>query len=198
MKHKTPGVTDELLMRAKEEFLEMGFQGANLRRIATAAGVSTNSIYGRFGDKEGLFDAIVKETAENFASLIAEKNRLSEADQDPESAMERSGRDTLETLDYVYDHFDIFKLIFCKSAGTRYEHFIDQISEAEEQTYRLYIEQNGLAGKVSDLFVHEVCQSGYRYLIETVANDLTREEAHKFMSEVIVYTAAGFEAVLGQ
>lgn len=39
---------------ATEEFLEYGFTKASLRRIAGSSGVSTNSIYTRFKDKEGL------------------------------------------------------------------------------------------------------------------------------------------------
>lgn len=198
MKHKTPGVTDELLLKAKEEFLREGFLGANLRKIANEAGVSTNSIYGRFSDKKGLFDAIVKETADEFLNMLSDMTRQSEEETDFESAMESSGRYTMETLDYVYDHFDVFKLIFCRSAGTEYEHYIDRLSEDEEKTYLFEIEKMGFKGKASELFVHVVCQSGYRYLTETVAHDLTREEARRFMNEIVVYTVAGLTAVLGQ
>lgn len=54
------GVYDKLIECAKVEFLEKGFKDASLRTIAKNAHTSTNSIYVRFGDKAGLFDALVK------------------------------------------------------------------------------------------------------------------------------------------
>lgn len=198
MKHKAPGVTDELLVKAKEEFLIEGYQGASLRKIASAAGVSTNSIYVRFEDKKGLFDAIVKETADEFYSLVTNMNNLAVNEDEKEAAMEKSGQYTFEALDYVYDHFDIFKLIFCKSQGTEYEKYIDMLSREEEKAYKQYMEKMIPDKQVSNLFIHLVCQAGYRYLTETVAYGLTREEARDFMSEVVTYTKAGLEAVIGQ
>ena len=44
----------------KKEFLEKGYTDASLRAIEAAADASTNSIYVRFGDKEGLFSSIVE------------------------------------------------------------------------------------------------------------------------------------------
>jgi AcrR family transcriptional regulator len=55
MRTETAGVTETLIESAKKEFLEHGFQNANLRRISSESGVSTGSIYTRFGDKAGLF-----------------------------------------------------------------------------------------------------------------------------------------------
>lgn len=198
MKHKTPGVTDELLLKASEEFLSEGFQGASLRKIATAAGVSTNSIYGRFVDKRGLFDAIVKETADEFLNMVTDMNGLVKTEDKAENVLNESGQYTFKTLDYVYDHFDVFKLILCKSQGTEYEHYIDRLSAEEEKAYKYYIEKQGLGDKFSELFIHVICQEGYRYIKEIVEHDLTKEEAVKFMKEVIVYNAGGLEAVLGQ
>lgn len=53
MRQESAGVTEALLDSARQEFMEHGFHGASLRRISADSGVSTNSIYTRFGDKEG-------------------------------------------------------------------------------------------------------------------------------------------------
>lgn len=53
---------------AKKEFLEKGYTDASLRTIAAEAETSTNSIYVRFKDKEGLFAAIVEPVSEEFIS----------------------------------------------------------------------------------------------------------------------------------
>lgn len=53
MRQESAGVTEALLDSARREFMEHGFHGASLRRISADSGVSTNSIYTRFGDKAG-------------------------------------------------------------------------------------------------------------------------------------------------
>ena len=53
------GVYEQILSCAMTEFLERGYTDASLRDIAAKAGTTTGSIYTRFGDKEGLFEAIV-------------------------------------------------------------------------------------------------------------------------------------------
>ena len=66
MAKQIEGVYDSLMDAAKKEFLLRGYNGASLRSIAAEAGTSTNSIYVRFKDKEGLFRAIVKPAADGL------------------------------------------------------------------------------------------------------------------------------------
>jgi AcrR family transcriptional regulator len=63
MRKESAGVTEALLKSAEQEFLAHGFHDASLRRISAESGVSTNSIYTRFGDKAGLFETLVKPAA---------------------------------------------------------------------------------------------------------------------------------------
>ena len=60
MAKQIEGVSERILNCAKAEFLDKGYTDASLRVIAAAADTSTNSIYVRFKDKEGLFSAIVE------------------------------------------------------------------------------------------------------------------------------------------
>ena len=69
MRKESAGVTEALLKSAQLEFLTHGFHDASLRRISAGSGVSTNSIYTRFGDKEGLFEAIVKPAADGLMDI---------------------------------------------------------------------------------------------------------------------------------
>src|SRR5699024_3346234 len=52
----------ELLTAATEEFAEHGLAGARVDRIAAAAGVNKQRIYGHFGGKDELFDAVLART----------------------------------------------------------------------------------------------------------------------------------------
>ena len=69
MRKESEGVTETLLESAEREFLKYGFRDASLRRISSESGVSTNSIYTRFKDKEGLFEALVKPAADGLMNI---------------------------------------------------------------------------------------------------------------------------------
>lgn len=58
---KTPvSAAQSVLDAAITEFLEKGFDGANVRSILAASGASAGSVYRRFGSKEGLFREIIE------------------------------------------------------------------------------------------------------------------------------------------
>lgn len=59
MAKQIEGVYENIIACATKEFLNKGYADASLRTIATEAHTTTGSIYTRFGDKEGLFEAIV-------------------------------------------------------------------------------------------------------------------------------------------
>ena len=69
MRKESAGVTEALLKSAEQEFLAHGFHDASLRRISAESGVSTNSIYTRFGDKAGLFETLVKPAADGLMQI---------------------------------------------------------------------------------------------------------------------------------
>ncbi|WP_149182792.1 TetR family transcriptional regulator [Streptomyces sp. TRM49041] len=50
-----------LLDSAREEFAQYGIAGARVNRIADNAGVNKERIYGHFGSKENLFNAVLAE-----------------------------------------------------------------------------------------------------------------------------------------
>jgi TetR/AcrR family transcriptional repressor of mexJK operon len=55
---------------ATAAFLEGGYEGTSLDHIAARAGVSKQTIYNRFGDKEALFRAICRELAGDLLSPL--------------------------------------------------------------------------------------------------------------------------------
>ena len=98
MRRETAGVTESLLQAAKEEFLTYGFHDASMRRISAACGVSTNSIYTRFGDKSGLFTAIVQEAADGLMEMYMQS--IQKATECPDMDLMPSRRATREPIRY--------------------------------------------------------------------------------------------------
>lgn len=141
MRQESAGVTEALLDSARREFMEHGFHGASLRRISTDSGVSTNSIYTRFGDKAGLFAAVVGPVADGLMEYYLTCVDQAADTQDSSSAMETGGEGTDEVLQYIYQHFDVFYLIFCRSAGTEYEQYFDRLAQIEETYYRAFADK---------------------------------------------------------
>ena len=84
---------EKIINVATQEFLNSGYLGASLRKIAKAAHVTTGAMYGYYKNKEALFNDIVEEVSEEFKNdyLVEGIN--------------------LETIDYIYQNFEVFKLI---------------------------------------------------------------------------------------
>lgn len=70
---------DRILEAAHGEFCSAGFDGASMDRLARAAGVSKPTLYHYFGDKEGLFAAVLdRGRAHIIAPLLGAKGTLVE------------------------------------------------------------------------------------------------------------------------
>jgi AcrR family transcriptional regulator len=59
-----------LLQAAAEVFFEQGYAATSIDAIIERAGGSKRNIYNEFGNKEGLFSAIVTESADNVLSTL--------------------------------------------------------------------------------------------------------------------------------
>ncbi len=204
MAKQIEGVAERIIAAAKQEFLEKGYVDASLRTIAAAAETSTNSIYVRFGDKEGLFSAIVEpvlsEMAERFIRIqedFHQKDRAAQAAQMPEYA----DGGTAELLDYMYDHLDEFRLLLDASYGTRFHNFVDQLVRIEvEYTYK-YMETVGCPAQFGDALteklLHIVTTSRFESIFEVIRHGMSREEAHQYIDLLSRYHRTGFLEIFG-
>lgn len=59
-----------ILDAAAEEFAGYGFAGARIERIIAAARTNKAQVYGYFGNKEGLFDAVVADRVEQSTAAL--------------------------------------------------------------------------------------------------------------------------------
>lgn len=198
MRHETAGVTKSLIESAENEFLQYGFRDASMRRISAASGVSTNSIYTRFGDKAGLFRAIVKDAADELMGIYLNSINKASESMDVEHAVQEGTDGTNDVLKYIYQHKKEFQLIFCHSAGTEYEDYFDKLAAIEEGYYRIFAKEYTRNGrKVDDFFLHVYCRTGWQYVYEVLTHDKTYEEAQEYMSNVRAFNYAGWKAILG-
>jgi AcrR family transcriptional regulator len=76
----TADVREALLAQARELFLQQGFGAVSTRRIAAAAGTTPAMIHYHFGDKRGLFLAMMETAAQ---PVLAAVQRMGDANSGP-------------------------------------------------------------------------------------------------------------------
>lgn len=204
MAKQIEGVSERILACAKAEFLDKGYTDASLRAIAAAAGTSTNSIYVRFRDKEGLFSAIVEPVLSELTELFVKiQETFHQMDRSAQAAhtAEYSDGGTAELVDYMYDHLDEFRLLLDASYGTRFHNFVDELVRIEvEYTYK-YMETVGypafLGDAMTEKVLHIVTTSRFESLFEVIRHGMSREEAAEYIDLLSRYHRTGFFAVFG-
>lgn len=205
MAKQIEGVGERILACAKEEFLEKGYTDASLRTIAAAAETSTNSIYVRFGDKEGLFSAIVEpvlnEMTERFIR-IQERFHLMTPEEQAERMPKYADGGTSELIDYMYEHLEEFRLLLDASYGTRFHNFVDELVRIEvEYTYK-FMEAVGYSDKFGDAvtqkLLHIVTTSRFESIFEIIRHGMSREEATEYIELLSRYHRCGFIEIFGK
>ncbi len=194
----------DLLEAGKAEFLEKGFQGASMRSIAARLSVTTGALYRYYTDKEAMFDALVEEPAreleEYYRGAQQQFAGLPMQDQIKELP-EVSDEGHTWMVEYIYDHFDAFKLIVCCSNGTKYEHYLDVLTEIEVNASIVLMERMQGEGyqpeKIDEELIHMVASSMFNGMFETVRHDMPREKAVAYMNSLREFYSAGWFKLLG-
>ena len=91
-------------------------------------------------------------------------------------------------MEFIYDHFDEFELIICKSKGSVYENFKHDIAILEEKVTLRYMEKlrkNGIpVRKIDQKEFHLLVTACIEALFQTVTHGFSREEAVHFAGTV--------------
>lgn len=193
----------KIIPAAKTEFMEKGFEQASMRSIAARAGMSAAGLYRHFADKEALFAALVEPALEAcsqwYQTHKAEDYEL--LDKNELDSMWENGADTGLIAKVVYPHFDEFKLLICRSEGTKYANFLHELVMLEqEETLAFMEEAKRLGVPVKDIRPEEMhlLMSAYvTALFEVVVHDFPLEDAEHYMETFREFFYPGWRAVLG-
>lgn len=204
MKPLNEDLKARLLAAGRDEFLRRGFAGAQVREIAKAAGATTGSLYKYYKDKEALFDALVKEPADyleqQYSTIHRQFTDLPVGEQ-VETLDETADNGLAWMVQYMYDHFDAFKLIACCSAGTKYAGFIDTLVEIEIDASMHFIAKLKQAGhpvrEIDRGMIHMVANSMFYGIFETIIHDMPLEKAIEYAGCLRDFYAAGWFRILG-
>ena len=101
----------EILEAAQRIFVECGYEGATIRRIADEVGVSSTALYMHFRDKAEILVQICEEL---YDRLIEVNTGLIALDMDPVLRV-RAMLDGY--IDFALEHPNVYKLLYCSTAG---------------------------------------------------------------------------------
>lgn len=201
MAKQVDGVTERLLECAKNEFLHKGYKDASLRIISENANTSTGSIYTRFADKQGLFNAIVKSTADNFENKFREQIEIFDnmPSVDWDKMQEYTSEQHRVLIDMIYDDFAAFKLLVCHAAGTVFSDFIHNIVEIEVQYTIKYLKgigNNAIESKrLTPELLHLLCSAYWSGIFETVVHDMNKEDATAYIWQLLRFFQCGWRDI---
>lgn len=200
---ETESTLSRILSAAKREFMEKGFLNASLRSIVKDAGVTTGAFYRYYDSKEALFAALVGEHAAYVLDLF--NHTVDDFEKLPgkvqtEQMIDTSSDCMQQMLDYVYDHYDAFKLLIECAEGTAYADFIHQLVVREvDSTYKYMRSLSDMGYEVEPLnknLVHIIASGLFAGIFETVVHDMPRDEAKEYVSQLQRFSTAGWSELL--
>ncbi len=194
---------EKIILSAKKEFLNKGFEKASIRAIAADAGLSSAALYRHFADKEEMFAALVEPLVKQFQSLFETRKRADYQLLETGSPGEMwgEGKDLLAAVDLLYQDFEMAKLLICQAKGTRYEHFVQKIADLEEKETMAYLKEmqrRGFSvGRVQPAEMKLIMGAYVNAVFEVVVHGFSREEAAHYVQTLQTFFYPGWRAVLG-
>lgn len=203
MSNRIAGVSEKLVECAKAEFLEKGFDGASLRNVAGNAETSTSSIYIRFGDKDGLLLYITKPVTDGFIDIYKSvQQNFSEmpSDVQSETVDEYSTKGMYRLIDYIYDNFDVFRILLDSSCDKFFRVFEHELIDIELEYTLMFMNATGCDsiqnGTVTPDFLHIVISCFFNGFFEPVRHGMSKDEAYRYIGMLSKYHRAGFGTFL--
>ena len=193
---------ERIIAAAKAEYLEYGFENASMRRIAANADITVSGLYKHFPSKEEMFAHLVQPVLDSFNTLYHQK------EQEEQNAIEEIGaaaaflnEDAVYTMGFIYDNFDEFKLLVCRSQGTRYEDYAHTLAEMEEESSLKYIEALRTRGDCVPEFdrreFHLLVSSNVEAVLQPIRHNFSREDAMHYAKTINEFFSRGWKWLCG-
>jgi len=188
---------------ARKEFLEYGFNDASLRRIAANAGIQVSGLYKHFADKEEMFASLVEPSITGFYKLyhVIEEEYFEGVEQVEDDYAWDGDNETVRLMEYIYDHFEDFKLLVMCAQGTKYENFVHEVAELEEEVTGRYMEELEAKGcsikHVDPLEMHLLTSAYVEAVFQPVTHNLDRDKAIHFAQTLQDFYRPAWKAFFG-
>ena len=191
----------KIIAAAKAEFMEMGFDKSSMRSIAERCGMTAAGIYRHCVDKEDLFDQIVAPAGDCInAWLDAHVARYVNAVHHEERIQWRDSEiDMMREI--IYPNMEEYHLLLAKSRGSKYEHFLHDLTEGQQAQLLQYMPMLKAQGyAVRDIppkELHLLLSAYTTALFEPVIHNYSVEEALRCLTTVEAFFVPGWKQLFG-
>ena len=173
----------KIMDSGKVNFLNDGYERANLRKICKDAGVTTGAFYRHFNDKEDLFISLVaplpKELSGFYDKIEDESFRDIEKNYGRDLA-EINFEGSIESTLYTFSKEELFNLLIYKAYGMKYDNFIELLVENEDinrhKAFQLISKKKNIKAEIPKEAMHLLNHAYINALCEIVIHSNTEEE----------------------
>ncbi len=200
MSAKSDRTRENILNIAKIHFLKDGYNGASLRNIVKDAGLTTGAFYKYYSTKKDLFDDLIDPYVEHiyqiYDDILANFETLS-ANNQTSSMSQASTTSINQMIDYIYDHYDNFRLLFkCGDTG-KYEDVIHNMVSREIKSTFTYMETMRNEGieipELDESFMHMIYTGFFSSIFQIIEHDMDKETAKRNISLLKNFQTGGWE-----
>lgn len=194
----------DILLSAKNNFLEKGFERSNLREICKGANVTTGAFYRHFKDKKSVFEELVAHVIKELKKCYSEREDefYESLDGTSDDAIwDMTDESIIDFVELIYENYDEFKLLLVCSDGTIYENFLHDIAKIETShtiEFMNKLKEKGYKIKnISEKEVHMLIQAYFSSIFEVIIHDYNKEEAKGCIRTVVEFNKIGWRHIFG-
>lgn len=200
MSTKAEDTEKNILNTARKHFLKDGFSGASLRNIVKDAGLTTGAFYKYYPTKEALFDALTDPYIEHiyqiYDRVVEDFEKLSAKEQ-TSNMSDTSGDGMDQMIDYIYEHYDNFRLLLkCGDSG-KFETFIHNMVDREMRSSLEYVKKMKEDGIeipiVGESLMHMIYTGFFSSIFQIIEHDTDKETAKRNVHKLREFNTGGWE-----
>lgn len=200
MSTKAEDTEKNILNTARKHFLKDGFSGASLRNIVKDAGLTTGAFYKYYPTKEALFDALTDPYIEHiyqiYDRVVEDFEKLSAKEQ-TSNMSDTSGDGMDQMIDYIYEHYDNFRLLLkCGDSG-KFETFIHNMVDREMRSSLEYVKKMKEDGIeipiVGESLMHMIYTGFFSSIFQIIEHDIDKETAKRNVHKLREFNTCGWE-----
>lgn len=197
MAHRDHSLDGKILAASRNEFLEKGYTGASLRKIAEKAGVTVGAIQTRYKTKDELFGVLLRPLLDEIGCLFQNTRKMYYAGTDADflAGMKTSmQRESTAILHLIFDHYEEAVLLLCRSEGSSFAQCFDGIVQSKIQESTAFFHTVGFAG-VDETLLGLLISAQFDSYRRIVAECAEREDGEKYMNALMTYHFGGWTAL---